>query len=387
MRVVRTLLLASVATSLSLTTVAAQQRALGPTQVATAQGASIPTAAIDALRAKIQSDVAADNVGAITAAVVVGDKVVWAEGFGYADRDKKTPAAVETLYRIGSISKSFTAVALAQLVERGSVRLADPVSGALPEVKNFQNQQQTALSFLHLATHTSGLIREPRLAGAASGPIAQWEEKIIASIPTTSFDTAPGVRYAYSNIGYGVLGLAISRAAGVPFMQLVEQNIFRPLGMKHSTFVVAPDSLPLLSVGYAVGNGGTIDASAPAREHTGRGYKVPNGGIYSNVLDLARFIGGVTGSLGDTLMNANTRKLVLTRHTPQGGAGYGLGFQLQTVRGVTIAGHGGSVAGYTAHLAFEPESRVGVILLRNYGSGRTSLASTANETILALLGR
>jgi CubicO group peptidase (beta-lactamase class C family) len=238
---------------------------------------------------------------------------------------------------------------------------------------------------MHLASHTAGIIREPRLQGAASGPIAQWEDKILASIPTTSFDTAPGVRYAYSNIGYGMLGLAISRAAGVPFMELVERDIFRPLGMARSTFIVPQENMHLLSVGYQNGGGGSIDAETPAREHSGRGYKVPNGGIYSNVLDLARFVGGLSGALGDVILNADTRKLVLTRHTPEGGAGYGLGFQLQNVRGVNIAGHGGSVAGYTAHLAFNPESGVGVILLRNYGSGRTNLGSTANNTVVALL--
>jgi CubicO group peptidase (beta-lactamase class C family) len=346
-------------------------------------------AAIEALRNKLLADVAADSVGGITAAIVVGDRLIWAEGFGLADRDRKIPAGVETLYRVGSISKSFTAVAMAQLVQRGRIRLNDPVQNFLPEARNFAEPRAGAppVTFFHLATHTSGLIREPRLQGAASGPIAQWEEKVIASIPTTSFDTVPGVRYSYSNIGYGTLGLAVSRAAGVPFMELVEREIFRPLGMHHSTFVVSPAQQHLLSVGYANGRDGSIDAETPAREHTGRGYKVPNGGIYSNVGDLARFIGGVTGAYGDAILNAQSRTLVLTRHTPPGGAGYGFGFSISNVRGVTIAGHGGSVSGYTAHIAFEPQSRVGVILLRNYGSGRTNLGSTANESVLAVLGK
>jgi CubicO group peptidase (beta-lactamase class C family) len=95
----------------------------------------------------------------------------------------------------------------------------------------------------------------------------------------------------------------------------------------------------------------------------------------------------MTGALNDVILNGAHRTLALTRHTPQGGGGYGLGFQLQNVRGVTVAGHGGSVSGYTAHIAFEPTSRVGVILLRNYGSGNTNLAATANATLLALLGK
>jgi CubicO group peptidase (beta-lactamase class C family) len=349
----------------------------------------ISTAAIDSLRAKLLADVAADNVGGITAGVVVGDSLVWAEGFGFADRDLKTPAAVGTLYRIGSISKTFTATALAQLVQHGRVKLDDPVENHLPQVRNFADARAgaAAITFRQLASHTAGLIREPRLQGAASGPIAQWEEKILASIPTTSYDTLPGSRYSYSNIGYGVLGLAISRTVSVPFMQLVEREVFRPLGMNNSTFVVSAEQQHLLSKGYANGAGGNMDAATPAREHLGRGYKVPNGGIYSSVGDLARFIGGLTGAYGDAILNAEHRSLMVTRQTPASGAGYGLGLSLQTVRGVTIAGHGGSVSGYTAHMAFEPQSGVGVILLRNYGSGRTNLGSVANQTLLSLLGK
>jgi CubicO group peptidase (beta-lactamase class C family) len=349
----------------------------------------ISTAAIDSLRAKLLADVAADNVGGITAGVVIGDSLVWAEGFGFADRDLKTPAAVGTLYRIGSISKTFTATALAQLVQHGRVKLDDPVENHLPQVRNFADARAgaAAITFRQLASHTAGLIREPRLQGAASGPIAQWEEKILASIPTTSYDTLPGSRYSYSNIGYGVLGLAISRTVSVPFMQLVEREVFRPLGMNNSTFVVSAEQQHLLSKGYANGAGGNMDAATPAREHLGRGYKVPNGGIYSSVGDLARFIGGLTGAYGDAILNAEHRSLMVTRQTPASGAGYGLGLSLQTVRGVTIAGHGGSVSGYTAHMAFEPQSGVGVILLRNYGSGRTNLGSVANQTLLSLLGK
>jgi len=106
--------------------------------------------------------------------------------------------------------------------------------------------------------------------------------------------------------------------------------------MRYSTFIVPPENAHLLSVGYQNG-GGTIDAATPAREHLGRGYKVPNGGIYSNVGDLALFIAGMTGASGDMILSGDLRTKALTRQTPQGGAGYGFGFSLQTLRGVAIA--------------------------------------------------
>ena len=222
------------------------------------------------LEAKLRADVAADTVGGITAGVVLGDRIVWSTAVGWADRDRRTPAELHTIYRIGSISKSFTAVALAQLVSGGTVTLDDPVERYLPEVRGFTNARAGALpiTLRQLATHTAGIIREPRLPGAASGPIATWEDKVLASIPATSFDSVPGARFSYSNIGFGVLGLTISRAARVPFMQLVENNIFRPLQLKSSTFIITDELKPRLAVGYA--NTPTrIDAGPPAAEHAG----------------------------------------------------------------------------------------------------------------------
>ena len=349
-------------------------------------GAPATSAAVDAFREKLRADVAADNVGSITAAVVAGDRIVWAEGFGWADRDAKVPAGIETIYRIGSISKTFTAVVLAQLVDRRVLALDDPVERYLPEARGLAEPRPGAapITLRQLASHTAGLVREPKLQDAAAGPIAEWESKILASIPTTSFDAMPGARYSYSNIGYGVLGLTLSRAARTPFMQLVERDIFTPLGMTSSTFVISDRLRPWLSVGYANGPGG-INAETPAREHLGRGYKVPNGGIYSTVVDLARFMGALSGA-GKTVTSDAMRKMMLTKQTPEPGAGgYTFGLQLSAAEGAaTIAGHGGSVAGYTAHLAFDPQSRIGVILLRNYGSGRTSLAAAANQLVRAL---
>jgi CubicO group peptidase (beta-lactamase class C family) len=345
-------------------------------------------AAIDSLRARLRADVAFDTVGGITAAVVVGNRMVWAEGFGWADRDRKVPAGVETIYRIGSISKTFTAVVLAQLVDRGVVKLDDPVEKYFPEVKGFANPRAGAkpITFRQLASHTAGLIREPTLQGAAAGPIAQWEDRILASIPTTSFDTLPGARYAYSNIGYGVLGLALSRAAKTPFMTLVERGIFTPLEMTHSTFVIDDRLRPALSVGYA--NSATrIDSTAPSREHLGRGYKVPNGGIYSTVGDLARFVAAFTGAVKPVLSDSIRRTMlsVQTRERPT--SGYGLGLQLDVPADGSIhfASHGGSVAGYTAHVAFDVKTGIGVILLRNYQSGRTNLGGVATTTLRQLV--
>ena len=347
-------------------------------------------AAIQRFENQIAVDVSADGVGAITAAVVVGNSVVWARGFGWADADLRAPAGVETIYRTGSISKTFTAVLLMQLVERGLLALDDPVVEHFPEFAQLDGpeEQVRAVTFRQLASHTGGLIREPELPFAASGPLGEWASKVLASTPTTSLQSEPGTEYSYSNIGFGILGLALSRAAGQPFMDLVRELIFEPLGMRNSTFALTPALESYISVGYANHRDGTVDTEYPAREHAGRGYKVPNGGVYSTVGDLARFVAALSGASPVTILSARARREMLTIQTPEDTTrGYGLGLSIRTTdNGVRLVGHGGSVAGYNAHMVFDPETTIGVILLRNYGRGNTNLGRAAQELAAELAG-
>jgi CubicO group peptidase (beta-lactamase class C family) len=358
---------------------------------------AMPLAAQDAARDSVlraldvalAADVAADSIGSISAAVVEDGRVIWARAYGWANREAGVRADTSHLYRVGSISKSFTAVALMQLVERGVVRLDEPVTRALPAIGGLADRPAAAgdITYRHLASHTAGLVREPRLPGAAAGPIADWEDKILASIPTTAYATTPGERYAYSNIGFGILGLTLSRAAATPFMDLVTDVIFRPLGMESSTFILDAALRARLATGYAQRRDGAVDTTQPALEHAGRGYKVPNGGIYSTVGDLARFIAGLTGDAAPGILTDESRQEMFRLQTPgdpEGGYGIGFAIRIDSL-GRRFVGHGGSVAGYTAYLLFEPESGLGIVLLRNYGSGATNLGRTAAATLEALL--
>ena len=333
-------------------------------------------AAIAAFDAEVAAAVAEDAAGCVTVVVFVGDDVIWAKGYGWADIEHRIAATPETIGRTGSISKSFTAVLMMQLVERGVFGLDDPVAGYFPEFVGVADRPSGAapVTFRMLASHTAGLSREPQLPGAASGSIYGWEDKIIESIPTTRFQTAPATEYSYSNIGYGILGLASSRAAGVPFMDLVTDLIFSPLAMSSSTFIVnTPQLAERLSVGYSLRRvrdqetgeviGSEVSAEQATREHFGRGYKVPNGGIYSTVLDLAKFAAAMMGESAVAILSDESRAEMLEPQAPADG--YGLGFMIRTdADGITTVGHGGSVAGYNAGLSFELDSKIGVAMLR-----------------------
>ena len=318
-------------------------------------------AAISRFDAEVALGVADDAGGCVSVAVFVGSEVVWAKGYGWADIERRIAASAETIGRTGSISKSFTAVLMMQLAERGVFDIDVPVSDYFPEFAGLAGQLEgmRAVTFRMLASHTAGMIREPDLRGAATGPIYGWEDKIIESIPRTSFQTPPLTEYSYSNIGFGILGLASSRAAGEPFMDLVSELIFKPLGMTSSTFIVnTPELASRLSVGYSRDSEtGEISAQQAVREHFGRGYKVPNGGIYSTVLDMAKFASAMMGESPVEILSAASRRAMFSPQPPADG--YGLGFQIRTAENVTIVGHVGAVAGYNAGLWFDRESKTG----------------------------
>ena len=361
---------------------------LGQSVLVSAQSPSRDEA-LTAFSRQLRVDVAADDVGGIVAGVMVDGDLVWAQAFGWADRDARTPMSTASISRTGSISKSVTAVLMMRLLDEGVIGLDEPVERYLPAFASIKDPRVDAppVTFRHLASHTAGLIREPQWPDAVVGPIELWDKRIVESLPLTAYDTVPGARYQYSNIGFGTLGLALAKAAGRPFMEMVRTEVLEPLGMTGSEFVVAGAKLEArLAAGYVIGQDGSIDGGQPAREHAGRGYKVPNGGVYSTVADLGRFMGAMSGVPGLRILSEESRQEALSIQTPENpNRGYGLGFSVQIdEQGRKIASHGGSVAGYTAHMAFDPEARIGVVLLRNYGRGSTNLG-TATQGLVAQL--
>ncbi|MEO7988535.1 MAG: serine hydrolase domain-containing protein [Chryseolinea sp.] len=322
---------------------------------------------------QLQRDLKDDNIGgSISVAIIKEDKIVWSKALGWSDQENKILADTSTIYRTGSISKSFTAFLMMQLVEEGLIKVNDPIELYLPEIRELKGySDSTKITFLQLSTHMSGLIREPELEGAASGPIENWESKIIQSIPKTSFENRPGEQFNYSNIGYGILGLSLSRAAKRPFVELVKDKIFIPLKMNNSYFQIPNDKTARFAKGMDGGPFGEIDVETPRIEHAGRGYKVPNGGIYSTPNDLAKFM--ISNMGYRALLKPETLNLMQTGKSSAGDS-YGLGFFISGGNGITIIEHSGSVSGYTAQLAFDRDSKYGVVIMRNYNWGTTDLS-------------
>jgi CubicO group peptidase (beta-lactamase class C family) len=327
---------------------------------------------IDSFDKQLEQEHLKDTVGSLSAIVFIGNEIAWARAFGKADDEKGIDASVSTVYRIGSISKTFTAYLMMLLVQDGAIGLDESVAKYLPEIKQLKWKvgiDSSEITFRELASHTGGLAMEPGLWDAAAGPIDGWENKVLSSIPTTDVTFSPGTKFSYSNIGYGILGLALSRAAHRPFMQMVEDMIFEPLHMTSSFYIIPAGDEGRVAVGYHRNSFGMPDGEVAKAEYAGRGYKVPNGGIFTTTGDLTRFI-MAQYSDSDRLAK-KYREMMQAIQTPgDGKSGYGFGLEvIYPEGGSKIAGHNGSVAGYRACMIFSPGSKVGAIVLRNCDYG------------------
>ncbi|MCY3745236.1 MAG: serine hydrolase [Acidobacteria bacterium] len=343
----------------------------------------VTAAASEEIRRVIEED---GRGGAAFGIVVAGETVV-ADGFGFADTEGETPARADHLYRIGSITKPVTAMAMLRLVHLEKARFGDPVTEFVPELAEVENPYSwtPGPSIFQLATMTAGLAREPRnLPRYLVGAPQDWLDTAFRALDEVSFEYEPGTRYQYSNIGYAMLGAAVERAAGEPFMDHARDNLLAPLGMDSSTFFPVPELEDRIAEGVTVEDDGSLDAETPAREHAGRGYKVPNGALYSTVEDLGvflRFLIGTGGEPFDGVIPASVRQDNLTKAFATGdlASGYGFGFMARRLEdgdgnSFTAYGHGGSVAGYRAAAWIEPESDAAVVLLRNVGGDGLNLS-------------
>jgi CubicO group peptidase (beta-lactamase class C family) len=239
-------------------------------------------------------------------------------------------------------------------------RITDKYPGAPP------------ITLIQLATHHAGLSEEPDdVEKFATEPVSQWEQTLIAALPNLKYEQEPDTHFIYSNIGYAILGAALSRAAGQCrsiVYGLRSGHIFAPLEMRHTRFEPDDQTIPALAKGYVLHDGVT-DPKQPAEElKNGRGYKVPNGAVFTTVSDMARFVSFEMGYGPESVLS---RRILLESQSQMfwaeedGAMGYGLGLMLVRKGDNVGLGHGGLVAGFLAGEYFAPASHLGIIFLRN----------------------
>lgn len=330
-----------------------------------------------------------DSLGSITIAVVNGQEVAWARSYGFADRQRTTRATPASVYRIASVTKQVTAVALMQLVDAKTVRLSDPVDMYVPEVRNIRGLIRPP-TLVQLATMSSGLARDPMDRRKWQAQIDRWTETLTAALPETEALAEPGTTYRYSNVGYSILGAAIGRAAGRPFVDQVRARIIRPLGMRSTDFVLSPDMRARLTTGvdYDVLVKDSLNYEDAAASHRdGPGLGVPSGGLYSTVGDLAKIVSLQLGFGPDSVLSLDALRQrngvpVITYSTLN--FGYGLGVQVARWGDTTAVGHSGNTSGYTSQIYYDVAGRFGVIVLRSAAGGRTDAHRLAGSAFRKL---
>ncbi len=328
---------------------------------------------LDEFEWQLQKDLKDDGLnGSISMAIVKGNQLIRSKGFGIADLNE-FPADTNSIYRIGSISKSFTAFLLMTQVQKGIISLDEPIEKYLPEVKGIKGySDSTKFTFRQLASHTSGLAHLPEMRFVQC-KVASWDSLLLTVLPKTHFISKPDEKYAYSNIGFGVLGKAISRAANKPFIELMESEVFEPLNMQSTFYVIPEEKMQHWAHGRHGGPIGGYDDERPRRELSGMTWGVPNGGIWSTANDLAKFMMANMGHAD--ILNSDNLALMQTSQTPTSDweKNYGLGFSIYQDSLIHTICHQGGTPGYRANLIFDKESEYGIILLRNYHWGITDL--------------
>lgn len=338
-------------------------------------------AALKQVDARLAADMQRDGGGGASVGVVIGDRLVWSKSYGFADMEAKRVATSDTDYRIGSLTKQFTALMMLQLVEKGKISLTDPLEKYVPEVRSIQNAHAGSppITLLQVATMTSGLSREPGCPNHSVGPLNEWQQKVLSCLPETRYQFEPGTQYLYSNIGYATLGLALERAAGEPYIDYVTEHIFRPLGMSRTAFEPSTEVRANLAHGYTRSKTTppTFDRGGPDRELDGRGYRVPNGAVFSTVNDLAKFVEWELGEGPESLLkketqDANYQRAYSATDAPKEltmSSGYGLGFMVKRRGELVFLGHDGVTGGFVSAVFVHRPSKTGVIVLHNSGNG------------------
>ena len=323
----------------------------------------------------------------LSIALVRDSEIVYARGFGQRDIRRGLPATPDTLYSIGSVTKSFTALAILQLAEQGLLELTDPVEKHLPFP--FRPKGQPVL-VEHLLTHTTGIpalayseavIRHANNTGGRALPISGPEDILVFMQDADSWaETAPGEKWFYFNEGYALLGLLIQKLSGVSYNAYMREHILAPLGMTRSYFeqeqVVQEQDV---AVPYVLPE----DSQPEPGRYVYRTIR-SEGGVISSVRELAKYLrvfledgaGIISGASLKEMMHPRVPLPYMTvpqlfdlKEPAHAEVHYAYGLDARpNFYGETLVEHAGSVLVATAHLAFLPRHRLGVALLAN-GSG------------------
>ncbi|MCL4819563.1 MAG: beta-lactamase family protein [Vicinamibacteria bacterium] len=345
-----------------------------PATAAPRPAASGPATAIDAV---LKAAYPADQPGA--AAIVVKDgKVLFRKAYGMANLELGVPLQPEMVFRLGSITKQFTAVAILMLAEEGRLSLSDPVEKFLPGYPTHGH----VITIEHLLTHSSGIQSYTGMPG--------WmEDRILADLkPLELIDGfkkepmnfAPGEQFRYNNSAYVMLGAIIEKASGKSYEAFVQERIFGPLAMKGAHYGSNGPLIKGRVAGYSEHEGAVVNA-----RYLSMTQPYSAGSLAASVDDLAAWDGALYSE--KLLKQASLAKAWTPYATKDGKpTRYGYGWEIAELRGRRAIEHGGGIFGFSTHATRLPDDKVYVAVLANSDSPRTSPALVARKLAAIAVG-
>jgi CubicO group peptidase (beta-lactamase class C family) len=306
--------------------------------------------------------------------VARGDQVLFSKGYGSANLEWGIPDTPNTKFRLGSITKQFTAASILLLEQRGKLKVEDPIKKYLPDAPAAWDK----MTIFNVLTHTAGIPNFTSFPDyAALEPFATTPEKLVARFRDKPLEFEPGEKMNYSNSGYVLLGYLIERISGQSYEKFVQDNIFTPLGMKDSGYDSNSAVIARRAAGYSptpngLVNAGFIHMSVP---HAA-------GALYSTTEDLLKWEQGLFG--GKLLSPASLQKMTTPFKND-----YAFGLTVHTVNGHKVIDHNGGIEGFSTMLAYYPEDKLTLVALSNMApapsgeivSQLTLLAQGGNVTL------
>lgn len=306
-------------------------------------------------REMMERNYAADGPGAVVL-VARGDRVLFRAARGEANVETHAPLRPDSVFRIGSLTKQFTAAGLLTLVEAGRVRLDDPLSRYLPEYPGGDR-----ITILELLNHTSGVRNFNGLPGYLEDTVLRDMNtaELIDLFSRESLDFEPGTNWAYSNSGYVLVGAVIEAVTGMPWHVYLQRTFFTPLRMTHTGYALEPRLAAMQAPGYTYDNDTLIPmrAMSMTQPHAA-------GALVSNADDLLKWNRALHE--GRVLRTATYQRMI----APEGAAAraripYGLGLFEDSVRDRPVLSHGGRIFGFISELSYMPGADITVVILEN----------------------
>jgi len=283
--------------------------------------------------------------------VAKGGKVLAKKGFGMADLENKIPNTPKTKFRIASLTKSFTAMAIMQLKQKGMLSLNDKLNKYIDDYPNGEE-----ISILHLLTHTSGIVNHTELPGfyKERGTSPVTVEETIATFKNMPLLFKPGEKFEYSNSNYILLGFIIEKASGQNYGKFIEENIFKPLDMKNSGFEYYQQKVDNFAKGYILKNNKIIDADKRVMSNAHA-----SGALYSTVGDLYIWDRAL---YTEKLLDKAALKKMFTPYKDQ----YGYGWGIARLFAKKIIAHNGDIEGYNTNIVRFVNDDICIIVLSNF---------------------